>query len=72
MSNSGTDYMSILEEEVEDKNPGDTNERKDEIVPSRAQDDASKVPFEEKQVVFEKYHNSVVGRSSDQFGNCQI
>ena len=52
------------EEEVEDENPGegdDNYEKWDEIVVLRAQNDESEVRFQEKQAVFEKMHNSVVG-----------
>ena len=41
-------------EEVEDENPGDSDEEGGEIVASRVQDDESKVRFQEKQTVSRK------------------
>jgi hypothetical protein len=51
----------IEEEEVEDAYPGDSDEEGNEIVPSRVQEADSEVSSQEKQVVFEKFHNSVIG-----------
>ena len=51
----------IEKEEVEDAYPGDSDEEGNEIVPSRVQDADSEVSSQEKQVVFEKFHNSVIG-----------
>ena len=48
------------EEEVEDANPGDSDEEGDEIVASRVQDDDSEVSLQEKQAIFEQSHNSVI------------
>ena len=52
--------LRIEEEEVEDAYPGDSDKEGHEIVPSRVQDADSEVSSQEKQVVFEKFHNSVI------------
>jgi len=49
------------EKEVEDANPGDSDEEGNEIVASRVQDDDSEVSLEEKQAIFEQSQNSVIG-----------
>ena len=46
------------EEEVDDENPGDSDEEGDEIVAWMAQNNESEVRLvEEKKAVFEKMHN---------------
>ena len=46
---------------VEHKNTGNTDEEADETLPLNAQNEKSDVRFQEKQSVFEKIHNEVVG-----------
>ena len=51
----------IEETEIEDAYPEDSDEEGNVIVSSRVQDADFEVSLQEKQAIFEKVHNSVIG-----------